>query len=276
MAGDLYAVIKTTANLIQDTENPDQTGPRDSQLLFGEDFEVQKRKGEWLYGVSVTDDYTGYIHESDLRPKEENPTHIVDVPLTHIYPTPDFKTPPVMALSFLSRLSVETQNTENGFVEIPGFGWVFADHLTDFKNPAPEKDLVDTALMFLNTPYLYGGRSGLGLDCSALVQLSLLRHGMGCPRDSDQQISIGNNISKNEIKRGDLVFFDGHVGIAIDQDYLLNASARTMGTYVESLTDVIKVYDKITAIKRLELPNLQPKITGRETGEPDPSPADPH
>lgn len=253
MAKDIYTVTKTTTDLQEKPDIQAKINRRDSQLLFGEEFEASGREeGGWIYGRSRIDDYEGYIRRENLHPKTREPTHIVDVRLTNIYPEPNFKTRPLMMLSFLSRLAVEVKHEENGFTEVPEYGWIYKDHITAITEPE-KPDLLQTALKFTSTPYLYGGRSALGIDCSALVQLSLLRAGVRSPRDSDQQErAFRGKRSEADPQRGDLVFFQDHVGIMAGSNEVLNASARTMSTMIEPLSALIETYGEIISLCRVQ------------------------
>jgi cell wall-associated NlpC family hydrolase len=250
-ANDVYTVVKTTADLLGDPGNGLHIiGRRDSQLLYGEEFQVLGKNGGYLHGRSLVDGYEGHIHQSALEPKTLNTTHVVAVPLAHIYGEPDFKTRPLMVLSFMSRVTTEAKSTQDGFIKISGDkGWVFESEIAALDDH--HTDIVHTAETFLHTPYLYGGRSALGIDCSALVQLSLLRAGIPCKRDTDQQTDIGKDVAQKDIDRGDIVFFKGHVGIMIDKKRILNATARRMQTCIENLSHVAESYGGITAVKRV-------------------------
>ncbi len=249
MAKDIYIVTTTTADILANPKDLQTISNCDSQLLFGEEFEVISQKGEWLEGVSLIDNYKGYIHQSNLEPKKSAPSHFVDTLLTHIYPAPGFKMRPIMSLSFLSRLNIHDKE-ENGFIQTDE-GWIFEKHikpLTELKNaPTP----LESAMQFLGTPYLYGGRSSLGIDCSGLIQLSLLRSALPCPRDSSEQTKCGKLVELDHHKAGDLVFFTGHVGIFTTENKVLNATARTMDTRIEDLSELTKHYGAITGIRRI-------------------------
>lgn len=250
-AKEIYVVAKTAADLLDHTENGPRIGRRDSQLLFGESFTSLRSEGEWVFGISDVDGYEGYINQRHLEKFVAAPTHIVSSVGTHIYAEPDFKTRPIMALGFMSRVRVLNTEEQNGFVEIADMGWVYATHLEEISKLGHERDIAKTALRFLYAPYLYGGRTGLGIDCSALTQLSVLYAGVSCPRDSDQQMVIGKDVKEGDIRRGDLVFFKGHVGIMVDEKNVVNATSRTMDTRIEALADLIKIYDGLKTVRRI-------------------------
>ena len=269
MAPDIRVITTTTADLHETDKPTNQINKRESQLLFGEAFAVASTSGAYVYGQALHDGYSGYIHEQNLSPKEEDPTHIIDAPLTHLYPEPGFKYRPIRELSFLSRITANKENIQNGFIEVPGHGWVFQTHTTPLTN-MPPRNITETALQFLNVPYRYAGRSMLGIDCSGLVQLSLMRAGLTCPRDSDQQASIGDPVDITAPQRGDLVFFEGHVGIMVDEKNILNATSRTQDVRIESLEKLEEIYNGITATRRPNPP--KENLTLQGLGEPAPHP----
>ena len=253
MAEMLLTCIEPTANIIGDAENPNTITNKDSQLLFGEKFEVTEEHGAYVYGQGIHDSYKGFVERVNLAKNIPNPNAVVKIRATHIYDEPDFKTRPDTYLPFLSRVTI-TEDHENGFIALDGGGWIFSDHLTaldDFKMP---DDIAQTATMFLGTPYLYGGRSTFGIDCSGLVQQVLMAHGhKDIPRDSgDQQKSFGKETSEDNLQRNDIVFFDGHVGIMMDEKFILNATARHMTTVIEDIAELKKAYGDTKFIARLQ------------------------
>ncbi|ACI99719.1 C40 family peptidase [Rhodospirillum centenum] len=241
------------------TETPDFDARQSSQLLFGEVFTVYEERDGWVWGQNGTDGYVGYLRLEALDAEVRTPTHTVTALRSYVYPEPDLKTPPLDLLSLGSQLSVTGQSgggQQGGWLELATGGWIFAGHASPLS--APPADPVDTALRFLGTPYLWGGRTSLGLDCSALVQLALATAGLPCPRDSDlQAASVGALVSADghghAFRRGDLVFFPGHVGIMADADDLIHANAFHMEGVRESLAAVLaRAGDKgITAVRRL-------------------------
>lgn len=252
MADKICTVIYSCADLVGDANPSYVIGENDSQLIYGEDFAIKEVHGEMVGGTSLVDGYTGFVHESLLAPRTDDPTHYVSTKLTHVYPQPNFKTHPVMSLSFLSRVIADGKEEQNGFIETMQ-GWVFKNHLGTIDTLSDPRPHLDTAMMFLGSPYLYGGRTALGLDCSALVQLSLLARGIACPRDSHQQEeAIGEEISERELQSGDIVFFKGHVGIMTSATDILNATARTMDTRIEKLESLKEFYGDITSVKRIK------------------------
>lgn len=255
MAKNIYTVATTVADILDNPENGPVIGRRDSQILYGETFEAEREQGDWVYGTSLIDGYKGYARKEFLKhaKPEKQPAHFVDALASHIYPQPSFKTRPTLALSFLSRLRFdENAEEKDGFIELAdGQGWVFKAHikpLAELKSADP----AETALRFAGVPYLYSGRTSQGLDCSGLVQLALMRCGIFCPKDADQQENaIGKEIKKEELKRGDLVYFPGHVGMMVDESRIINATTRTMAVTIEPFDKMVKNYPKITAMRRV-------------------------
>lgn len=253
MAAKQYMAVVTAADILSAPDNGYKIDRRDSQLLFGESFLAEDEQGDFIFGTSLADLYRGYIHRSKLAPDHQDATHFVDIPLTHIYPEADFKTRPVMALGFRSRLRPDVSKTQNGFTALPGFGWVFTAHISPLTPLRIPPNIADTALLFLGCPYLYGGRSALGIDCSGLSQLSVMRMGEPCARDTaEQQNSVGQNVTdRSKLRRGDLVYFKGHVGIMLDEGNIINATSRTMDVRIEKLSDLKKIYDGILSVRRI-------------------------
>lgn len=223
-----------------------------TEILFGESVEILETISEnFVRAKTCRDHYEGYIRTESLADDVIPPTHKIIAPLAHIYERPDFKSLMIGALSFQSFIAIDPdQGEENGFIKTLGWGWVWKNHIVDHNQSMRDHTLL--AEKFLHTPYLWGGRSVFGLDCSALVQLSLIACGYECPRDSHmQEKEIGTNIPRDNLARGDLVFFKGHVGIMTGQNHILNATARHMHSCIEKLNDVEKFYNGITSMKRL-------------------------
>ena len=176
-------------------------------------------------------------------PHKIGPTHYISNILSHIYPKPTYKIRPTHMLSFKSELTCTDKN-ESGFIEVPGFGWVPEGHIQPI-GTSTAQNIRDIALNFLSTPYLYGGRSSQGIDCSGLTQVVLQTCGISCPRDSDQQLEQGTQGKPDTPLPGDLIFFKDHVGIMVDTQHILNATARTMDTRIEPLSELEKIYDGI-------------------------------
>jgi cell wall-associated NlpC family hydrolase len=213
----------------------------DTELLFGEPVRVFDCADGWAWVKSKIDGYVGYVQDSSLKPAGPAPTHWVTVPRSFVYRDADMKTPVVEALSMGSRLLVtgeaETRGTQYLLTDR---GAVIAKHVGPLGSPVSD-DYVAVASRFLQSPYLWGGRSGFGLDCSGLVQLSMMMAGQNVLRDTDmQRASIGHEIERGDLKRGDLVFWKGHVAIMSDAETMIHASGFTMDVSHEGLEDAIR------------------------------------
>lgn len=228
----------------------------DTQLLFGESVTVFDMKNGWSWVKSDTDSYVGYVPDRFLDDAGEEATHWVTAPRTFLYPEPELKTAPVGGLSMGSRITVVEEVEKRGtrYFVLEDERAIIADHCKP-SGVTETNDYVTIAARFLETPYLWGGRSGFGIDCSGLVQLALQMAGAEAPRDSDMQAAgLGTEISPDEARRGDLVFWKGHVGILEDSDTILHANGNTMSVARENLKDAIKrisyLYGEPTGFRR--------------------------
>ena len=218
---------------------PDARAPLDSQLLFGEEVLVFAEADGWAWVQNKTDRYVGYVGREALSDEVHAPTHVVSALRTFVFPEPDLKVPPLNGLSLAS--SVTVTQSEGGYCRIATGGWIYARHLVPLDDLEP--DYVATAQRFIGVPYLWGGRSSLGLDCSALIQLALARAGVVALRDSDQQgETLGDPLDwvpgQTRAERGDLLFSPGHVAIVFDADRVLNANAFAMAVSIEPWRDL--------------------------------------
>jgi cell wall-associated NlpC family hydrolase len=222
---------------------------QDSQLLFGEVFRVYDRHGGWAWGQSQSDDYVGYVLAEDLG-EVQAPTHYTRALRSFIYTDADIKSRPLMAVSRGARLTCVARSGD--FFELQDGAFIFADHIAPLQDWCA--DYIDVARDFIGAPYLWGGRESLGLDCSALVQISLMQCGLVCPRDSDMQEHVlGRQVE--QAQRGDLVFWKGHVGLMSGDTTLLHANATSMDVREEDFDTVRARIEKtdgpVRAIKRL-------------------------
>nr|WP_250809179.1 NlpC/P60 family protein [Neorhizobium tomejilense] len=235
---------------------PDLARGIDTELLWGETVRVFDRADGFAWVQADQDGYVGYLPEAVLGSLDE-PTHRIAVPRTFLYPEPELRKPPVGALSMGSRLTVvgeaETRGTRY-FVLASGEA-VIARHCLPIAETLGD-DYVAVAEKFIETPYLWGGRSGFGLDCSSLVQLALMMTGQFAPRDSDMQASIGKEITRGELRRGDLVLWKGHVGIMENAATLLHANGHTMSVARENFEAAVQrigwLYQQPTGYRRLD------------------------
>jgi cell wall-associated NlpC family hydrolase len=225
-------VVSPTAPL---RRAPGNNAMLDTEALLGERVDVYEIAGDFAWGQLRTDGYVGYLPLAALGEPSGQPTHRVTALRSFTYPGPSIKLPPLHFLS-LGALT-EAKERDGDFVATRDGHYLWAAHLSPLESFVT--DYVSVAERFLGTPYLWGGRSSLGLDCSALVQLAMAAAGMACPRDSDMQESLGQPIATGEalrgLERGDRVHWKGHVGIMTDAETLLHANGFHMQVVMEPL-----------------------------------------
>jgi cell wall-associated NlpC family hydrolase len=221
-----------------------------TQMLLGETVLVFERKNGWAWIQLESDRYVGYVRETTLRDASTKPTHHVSILSSHLYPKADIKTQPAIAVPMMTQVCV--LQSDSDFHSLASGRYVYRSHVsTGFA-----KDFVAVAEQFLHAPYLWGGKTVWGIDCSGLVQIALTACGVDAPRDSDmQEQSLGSDVGRMKLKRGDLMFWKGHVGILQDADTLLHANGHHMQVVSEPLkTALARIEAKgfpVTAVKRL-------------------------
>lgn len=206
-------------------------GSRDRQVNFGADLTVIERRDGWAFVQLAHDGYCSWLTESALTTEMPPITHRVSAPATHVYSTADMKQREEFTLSIGARLSVA--GVEGKFVRLTSGGYVPVQHISD----QPDSDSVQVAESLLNTPYLWGGNSRAGIDCSGLVQAALTACDIACPGDSDLQRNAFREVS--EIQRGDLLFWPGHVAMAASSDMMIHATAWKMAVIRENIPDAM-------------------------------------
>jgi cell wall-associated NlpC family hydrolase len=246
---------------IADALAPMRSGPScdtelSTQALKGERVTIYDRNGEgFAWGQLNSDGYVGWLPDSALAKPSAPPTHKITALRTLVFPGPSIKLPPVDTLVMGAMINVVR---EEGPFAVTREGWYLPlQHVGSIERHA--EDFVAVAEQFAGTPYLWGGKSSFGIDCSGLVQISLNAAGIGCPRDSDmQQDALGRALDPAESKklqRGDLIFWIGHVAIVRDSGTIVHANAHHMATVTENTKDAIarikSAGSEITAIKRL-------------------------
>ena len=232
--------MQVTAGVAAIRRTPRDDGPMDTQALFGEVFAVLEEKDGWAWGFSRHDGYVGYIDMAALSAPVRPVTHRVSALRTYLFSGPDLKSSPHCLLSMNAKINAGEKRGR--FVDAGGSGWVFEGHLVSIDHAEP--DYVTVAERFAGTPYLWGGKESLGLDCSGLIQTAMEAAGRFIPRDSGQQEAWakehGEAVTLTEdfsgLQRGDLVFWPGHVGVMTDADTLLHANGHHMMTVAENLS----------------------------------------
>jgi cell wall-associated NlpC family hydrolase len=252
-AGEARQVIDAALPL---RDTPDATAGWTTQALFGERVTVFDERDGWAWVQLAGDGYVGYLPASALSTRLQPATHRVAALGTSLYPSADFKSPPCLALTLNAALCV-TQ-TGPAFARLADGRFVPRAHIAERDRFAA--DFVAVAEAFLGVPYVWGGKTRLGVDCSGLLQVAMHAAGLACPRDSDmQQAELGSAVSIGDdmgsLTRGDLVFWPGHVGIMLDAARLLHANAHHMAVAAEPLRAAVdriaRTGAALAAVKRI-------------------------
>jgi cell wall-associated NlpC family hydrolase len=237
--------------------DPSPDAPLDTEALQGERVTLYEATDEgWAWGQLAGDGYVGWLPAAALAAPGPIPTHKVAVLRTLVFPGPSIKLPPTAALPLGARLAIVRH--EGRLAVTAGGGYVPMSHLAPVD--AAEPDFVAVAERFLGVPYLWGGKTSLGVDCSGLVQVALTACRIACPRDSDmQEQALGAPVSTDagftNLRRGDLIFWKGHVAIVRDAETLLHANAFHMAVAIEPLAAAIAriraIESEVTRVKRM-------------------------
>jgi hypothetical protein len=253
VAGELREVVEAQAPLRRTRE---LDAPLDTEALRGERLTIYEEDGEgWCWGQLMADGYVGFLPQQALAPPGPEPTHRVAALRTFVFPGPSIKLPPLMALSLGSR--VAAARVDASFAFLARGGCIPMQHLA----PADthETDFVTIAERFVGVPYLWGGKTSLGIDCSGLVQVALNAAGIACPRDSDmQERALGVMLGTSgalAFQRGDLIFWKGHVAIVRDAEMLVHANAYHMAVAIEPIAEAVRriagTGSVVTSLRRL-------------------------
>jgi hypothetical protein len=253
--GEVREVVEAQAPV---RRSPSPDALLDTEALRGERVIVYDTTPEgWIWGQLEADGYVGWLPTNALRAPGPALTHKVAALRTLVFPGRSIKLPPIEALSFGCRLAIA--RVEEPFAVIAPGGYVPARHLAPLG--AKEPDLVSVAEKFLGTPYLWGGKTSLGLDCSGLVQIAATACGIACPRDSDMQeqalgaaFALAADLSN--LRRGDLAFWKGHVAIVRDAATFIHANAFHMAVAIEPVQDAIARIRaagcELTSVRRIQ------------------------
>jgi cell wall-associated NlpC family hydrolase len=256
-------VMEVVAPQAQLRREPQSDAPLDTEALAGERVTIYDTNAEgWVWGQLAADDYVGWLPSGVLAPPGPAPTHRVAALRTFAFPGPSIKSPPLTALPFGARLHVV--RVDNRLAITASGSYVPAAHLKPVDDK--EADFVAVAERFVGAPYLWGGKTMLGIDCSGLVQVALSACGVPCPRDSDMQenalgAAVDHTARSFKLERGDLVFWRGHVAIARDRDTLVHANAFHMAAAIEPACEAIarirsnggeNLSGEITSVRRLK------------------------
>jgi cell wall-associated NlpC family hydrolase len=251
-AGTLAQIVEPIASLRRE---PRFDAVQTSQGLQGETVRIFDRSEGWAWVQLEQDGYVGYLAQESLGVVAAAATHRVGVPLTFAYPAPDHKAQPAALVPMNAQVRVISSGEK--YAEIAGGRFMIASHLSPLEKR--EADFVAVAEQFLRVPYSWGGKTALGLDCSGLLQTALQAAGIACPRDSDMQEKLGVALpidSIDALKRGDLAFWKGHVGIMTSPTHLLHANGHFMQVTLEplatALARIAAAYGTLTGIRRFQ------------------------
>lgn len=252
-AGIRHQVVRPSVPL---RRHPSASTSFDTEVLFGDIVTVFDTAEGWAWCQLERDGYVGYMPADALSPDVLAPTHRVRALGAFLMPVPDFKSPPLMHLS--TGVTLNVVGNEGAFSRVASGGFIVSRHIIEIGRFA--RDFVEVAEPFIGVPYLWGGRTRIGVDCSGLVQIALTAAGFACPRDTDMQIAeLGTAVPISEdfegLQRGDLVFWKGHVGLMTDGVMLLHANAHHMATVSEPLPEaarrIAKSGSEIVGVRRM-------------------------
>jgi hypothetical protein len=254
--GTLYEVTAPQAPV---RHGPSHSAPLDTEALKGEHFISYDDNGEgWHWGQLKSDGYVGWVPSFALGPPSEQLTHRVSVQRTLMFPGPSIKLPPIESLPLGSQLNIA--RFEQDFAVNADGGYLPAKHVMPLNTV--ELDFAEVAERFVGTPYLWGGKTSFGVDCSGLVQVALTATGIQCPRDSDmQERALGLSVEPvdfSNLQRGDLIFWSGHVAIVCNASRIVHANAFHMAVVVEPVAAAMRRIAaagvRLKSVRRLKNP----------------------
>ena len=246
--GEKYSVWAGRTSLLG---GPQALAEQVSELIFGEEFIVYEVKENRAWGQTVGDHYVGYANVMALG-AVMRPDKRVTALMTPVFTVPSIKAP--VSIHLPLNAALEQDGIEGDFIKLKSGGFVHHRHLAPLDEFAT--DFVSVAERFIGAPYVWGGKTAAGLDCSGLIQTSLQAAGIHAPRDTDmQEKALGLPVNIGDVQRGDLVFWKGHVGVMTGKQTLLHANAFHMEVFAEPLdqavTRIQATAGPITSIKRL-------------------------
>lgn len=224
-----------------------------SELLFGESVLLLEQNPEWCKIRCLRDGYEGFVETVACDLADLIATHWVNTKATLVFDSPDIKAPVIQRLLFGSQLALSDVGNCEKFLELGEGGFVWAAHCADKNTPLKSSMIEIAQKNYLHAPYLWGGRSTDGCDCSGLVQMVAMASGVSIPRDSvDQEAALRSDVEYDSRTAEDLVYWPGHVGLLTAQDTLLHSTAHSMRCCIEPLTDVVERAGFPSSVKRLE------------------------
>ncbi len=243
----IYTVVSPVADVRETPDREALRGKIESQLNRGELFKVEEDLGDWVRGTCVHDGYPGYVEKQFLSREFAAATHVVTAQRSNTYRDDTMKSPIRHTIGLGAQLTVVAEGEK--FAQLADGTYISRQHIAPLSS---REDFVSVAERMIETPYVWAGRSGLGTDCSGLVQLALARAGIAAQRDCDQQENtVGHDAAALPRQRGDLVYFKGHVGIMVNGTHIIHANATHMKTCIEPLDTVATRSGGITGVRRL-------------------------